>query len=198
MEGYVEVVRYADDFILCVRYKHEAQQLLRMLGERLEKFGLELSKEKTRLIEFGRYAKDNASRRGEKPGSFDFLGFTHFIDQTRGGAFKVGRTTEKKRLAAKVKELNQWLKSIRHTCAVREWWAILGAKMEGHYRYFGVSGNYRSLVQFNDIAMRLAFKWLNRRSQKKSLNWEQFSSYRARYKLPRPKIHHNLYTLRRA
>lgn len=195
-EGYVEIVRYADDFILCVRYKHEAQQLVRMLGERLEKFGLELSDEKTRLIEFGRYAKDSANSRGKKPGSFEFLGFTHFSDHTRGGAFKVGRTTEKKRLAAKAKELNRWLKSVRNTCAVREWWGILGAKMEGHYRYFGVSGNYRSVVKFNCIAIGLVFKWFNRRSQKKSLNWEQFSSYLARYKLPRPKIHHNLYTLR--
>jgi hypothetical protein len=194
-KGLVEIVRYADDFIICVQYKHEAERLIVELRERLRQFGLELSAEKTRLIEFGRYAQQNVHKRGGKPGSFRFLGFTHYCDRTRNGAFKVGRKTDGKKLRVKMKEMNEWLKAIRNRYKVREWWQVLQAKLKGHYRYYGVSGNYRAVHRYYWTTVRLVFKWLNRRSQKRSMSWASFGKYLERYCLPRPRIYHNFYTL---
>jgi len=96
VRGYVELMRYCDDFVIVAQYKGEAEKILGLLERRLNKFGLDLSKEKTRLIEFGRYARTNAQKKGQKPDTFDFLGFTHFCDETRKKSFKVGRKTERK------------------------------------------------------------------------------------------------------
>ncbi len=193
--GVVEIVRYADDFVICVQYKDEADTILKALKERLGKFALELAEDKTGIIEFGRYAKQNATAKGKKPGAFNFLGFTHFIDKSRSGRYKVGRKTNKKKMQAKLKEMTVWLKSIRNFRQPKEWWGILCAKLAGHFRYFGVSGNYRSINKFYNQIVRLVFKWLNRRSQKKSFNWETFKKYLERHKLPKPKIYHDFYTL---
>ena len=193
--GVVRMVRYADDFVICVQYKEEAQRILRQLRERFGKFGLELSEEKTRVIEFGRYAVENAKKRGERPSTFNFLGFTHYCGRTRRGYFTVGRTTDRKRLRKKLKEMNVWLRSVRNLVKVREWWPILCAKLRGHFQYYGVSGNYRGILRFYFHTVRFVFKWINRRSQKKSMNWDRFNAYLERYPLPRPKIYHNLYTL---
>ena len=103
------MVRYADDFVICVQYKDEAERILAALRERLAKFGLELAEEKPRRIEFGRYAARNAKAKGRKPESLDFLGFTHYIGKTRGGAFKVGMKTSRKKLNAKLKEMTRWI-----------------------------------------------------------------------------------------
>jgi len=194
-KGVVEMVRYADDFVICVQYKSEAEKLLEMLKERLMKFNLELAEDKTRIIEFGRYSKINAFSKGKRPATFDFLGFTHFVDKTRKGAFKLGRKTERKKMISKLKEMNHWLKSIRNTIPAKEWWRILKAKLRGHFHYYGVSGNYRSIHKYYYMVIKLVFKWLNRRSQKKSFNWKTFNEYLSRYELPKPKIHHDFYTL---
>ena len=192
---YVGIVRYADDFIICIQRKVSACELLQELKERLNKFGLELSAEKTQIIEFGRYARENAGKKGSKPGSFSFIGFTHFCDRSRRGNFKVGRTTNRKKFADKIKEMNTYLKAVRNTAKPADWWPVLASKLRGHYQYYGVSGNYRGIQSFYFKTIRYAFKWLNRRSQKKSFNWEQFRFYLKRYPLPLPEIRHNLYTL---
>jgi RNA-directed DNA polymerase len=193
--GIVEIVRYADDFIICVQFKDEAERILKALKERLKKFQLELSEEKTRIIEFGRYASTNAKARGRKPATFNFLGFTHFIDKTRKGKFKVGRKTERKKMASKLKEMNIWLKGIRNLLPAKEWWKTLRAKLSGHFQYYGVSGNFRSIKVFYHLTIKLVYKWLNRRSQKKSFNWNTFIEYLKRYELPKPRIYHDFYTL---
>lgn len=193
--GAVEIVRYADDFVICVQYKDEAEKILEALKERLGKFSLELAGDKTRIIEFGRYAKVNAVSKGIKPATFNFLGFTHFIDKTRKGNFKVGRKTDRKRMTAKLKEMNLWLKGIRNQFQARIWWKTLRGKLSGHFQYYGVSGNFRSISRFYYLTIRLVFKWLNRRSQKKSFNWETFTEYLKRHELPKPKIHHDFYSL---
>lgn len=194
-KGYVELIRYCDDFVICVEKKSEAEKILSWLKKRLYRFGLELSKEKTRIIEFGRNAEQNAKKKGKKPGTFDFLGFTHFNDRSRKGHFKVGRRTERKKFAAKLKELNSWLKRIRNLIKLKDWWPILCAKLRGHFQYFGVSGNFAGINRFFKQSIRLVFKWLNRRSQKKSFNWKTFNEYILKVGIPQPKIHHNLYTL---
>jgi len=192
--GMVAVVRYADDFVICVRYKDEAERILIELRKRLEKFGLELAVDKTKIIGFGRFAVENARNKGQRAGTFNFLGFTHFCDKTRTGKFKVGRTTDRKRFRAKMKEMKIWLKSVRNTAPVKDWWPILCAKLRGHFQYYGVSGNYRGIKRFYYLTVRLVLKWLNRRSQKKSFNWERYLNYLAKYPLPKPKVYHNLYT----
>ena len=194
-EGYVEEIRAADDFVILVQKKSEAEKLMKALEERLLKFGLALSKEKTRLIEFGRYASENSRRNGKKPETFDFLGFTHYCTKTRKGGFKVGRKTRRKKLAESLKKMNAWLKEVRCQKKSKEWWKTLCAKMRGHYEYYGVSGNSDSIQKYYYWVIALVFKWLNRRSQKKSLNWEQFKYYLKIFPLPKPKIRHNFYAI---
>ncbi len=193
--GIVMMVRYADDFVICVQYKDDAEQILVALRNRLEKFGLELAEDKTKIIGFGRYAVENASKKGQRAGTFNFLGFTHFCDKTRSGRFKVGRTTDRKRFSAKMKEMNNWLRSVRNVAPVKDWWPILCAKLRGHFQYYGVSGNYRGIKRFYYLTVRLVLKWLNRRSQKKSYNWESYREYLEKYPLPKPRIYHDFYTL---
>lgn len=193
--GYVEVIRYCDDFVILVQYKEEAANIRRLLEERMKKFSLELSAEKTRTIEFGRYADTNARKKGKKPGTFDFLGFTHFCDKTRSGRFKLGRKTSRKKYSQKIKEMNIWLKKIRNAVKLKDWWETLKAKLRGHYQYYGVSGNYRSICRYYFLTLKLVLKWINRRSQKRSMTLKQFLEYLGKFPLPRPKIKHNFYTL---
>jgi group II intron reverse transcriptase/maturase len=194
--GVVEMVRYADDFVICVQYKDEAESILKELKERLAKFSLELAEDKTRCIAFGRFAKQNAEAKGVKPATFNFLGFTHFIDKTRAGKYKLGRKTDRKKLTVKLKALNEWLKGVKNKIPMREIWKTLKAKLSGHFRFYGVSGNFGGISRYWMEAIRLAMKWLNRRSQKKSFNWRTFAQYMERYPLPKPKIHHNFYDLK--
>ena len=146
------------------------------------------------MIGFGRYAAENAKKQGQRVGTFDFLGFTHFCDRTRKGKFKVGRVTDRKRFRVKIKEMNQWLKMIRNALPAKQWWSILCAKLRGHLQYYGVSGNYCGINRFYLVTLRLVYKWLNRRSQKKSYNWKSFLDYITRFPLPRPRIFHILYS----
>jgi group II intron reverse transcriptase/maturase len=194
--GAVEMVRYADDFVICVQYKDDAEKILEKLEDRLGKFGLELAEDKTRRIEFGRFSKQNAQAKGTKPATFNFLGFTHYIDQTRTGKYKLGRKTDRNKLTAQRKALNEWLKSARNLMPLQELWKILRAKLTGHFRYYGVSGNFRSMARYRWEAVRLIMKWQNRRSQKKSFNWETFCRYMEKYPLPKPAIYHNFYDLK--
>lgn len=189
--GYLEEIRYADDFILCVQHKADGERALTALKERLAKFGLELSEEKTRLIEFGRHAR----RQEAKPATFDFLGFVHYCDKTRRGYFKVGRRTSRKKYRQKMKAMMLWLKAVRNVLSLPEIWRLLKTKLIGHYRYYGISGNYPRIARYYYETIGCAFKWLNRRSQKRSFSWEQFRRYLEHYPLPKPKLYHNLYTL---
>jgi hypothetical protein len=193
--GYCELVRYADDYVCLVQYKEDALKILRALENRFNKYGLTLHPDKTRVFSFGRFEKQNANSGNRKANTFTFLGFTHFCDKTQKGYFKVGRKTAMKKFRAKIKELNIWLKQIRNLLPTKEWWQTLKAKLRGHFEYYGVSGNYPSLKRYYTLALRLVHKWLNRRSQKKSMSWSKLYSYLTLYPLPLPKIKHNFYTL---
>lgn len=184
--GYIEAIRYADDFVICVKYRKEAENIISMLKERLGKFGLELAEEKTRLIQFGRFAKEKQS----KPPTFDFLGITHYCDKGRNGKFKVGRQTSRKKFNMKVKEMNTWLKKVRNLMPIKDIWTTLKQKLRGHYQYFGIGGNFRKLANYYYHVNRLVFKWMNRRSQRESFTWPEFVKYRSKYPLPLPKIYH--------
>lgn len=194
-KGYCELVRYADDYVCLVQYKDDALKILRALENRFNKYGLTLHPDKTRVFSFGRFEKQNSVSQNRKPNTFAFLGFTHFCDKTLKGHFKVGRKTAMKKFRAKIKELNVWLKQIRNLIPTIEWWQILKAKLRGHFEYYGVSGNYPTIARYYSLALKLVHKWLNRRSQKKSMSWSKLYSYLTLYPLPLPKIKHNFYTL---
>ena len=188
------MVRYTDDFVICVQYKDDAVRILNALKERLNKFKLELSENKTRVIEFGRFAKKNANAKELRPATFNFFGFTHFINRTRKGGFKLGRKTDGKKLRLKLKEMNLWLKTSRNLYPIEEIWKTLRAKLRGHCQYYGVSNNFKSIGSFDYLTKKLTFKWMNRRSQKRSFTWAIFITYLVRHPLPKPAIHHDFYT----
>jgi len=158
-------------------------------------FGLTISEEKSKIIEFGRCACMRTKQYGRKCETFDFLGFTHFCDKSRWGNFKLGRKTSRKKFRQKMADMNIWLKRIRNLAELEVWWELLGQKLIGHYRYYGMSGNFRMLKNFYHQVVRLAFKWINRRSQRKSYNWAQFLRFILFNPLPKPKIYHSLYNL---
>jgi len=194
VKGYSQLIRYADDFVIGCQYKEEAEQVLRELQGRLEQFGLRLSEEKTRIMEFGRFAAVNRKKRGEKkPESFDFLGFTHYCGRTRDGRFALKVKTSRIRMKRGLHTMQEWLKTIRNILPVREFWPLFKMKLAGHYQYYGVSGNFEEIQRFYQQTRRLAFKWLNRRSQKKSWNWEQFQKMELRFPLPQPKLYYAFY-----
>jgi len=195
MRGFCQLIRYADDFVVGFQKAREARAFERSLRERLGKFGLKVSEEKNRIIPFGRYPYLSAQKEGKRVATFDFLGFTHYCTKTRRGYFRLGRKTAKVKFRQRIKELNQWLKSARSIAKLQEWWEVLKMKLLGHYQYYGISGNMAEIKAYYKQAVRLAFKWINRRSQKKSCNWAQFHTVLKYNPLPMPKIYHLTYTL---
>ncbi|KHE91471.1 MAG: group II intron reverse transcriptase/maturase [Candidatus Scalindua rubra] len=195
VRGFCELVRYADDFVCAVQYEEDAQRIEKALKSRFARYGLEIHPDKSRAFSFGRFESENAKRQNRRANTFDFLGFTHYCDKSRKGGFKVGRKTSRKKFKAKCKDMSLWLKSVRNLVKTKEWWKVLRAKLQGHYQYYGVSGNMPSIAQFSTITVRLVRKWLNRRSQKKKMSWSKFNDYLMCYPLPKPNIKYNLYTL---
>lgn len=183
-------VRYADDFILGFKLERDAQKMLAALKERMAKYGLALNEDKTRLIEFGRFAADNRSRRGERrPETFDFLGFTHYCSRTRKGRFMVKRKTQGKRLRRKLNELREEAKRRMHQ-PVAEQHKWLCQVLRGHYAYFGLPCNFRSLRTFLWEVRRLWHRALRRRDRERRLTWARFVQLLEHFPLPKPRITH--------
>lgn len=195
MKGFAQLVRYADDFVVCFQAEKEAQEFGVELRKRLAKFNLKVSEKKARTIEFGRYAWERAQKGKKRVKTFDFLGFTHYCDKTRGGKFKLGRKTRGLSFRRKIKEINLWLKNIRNTVKLSQWWKLFQRKLTGHYNYYSISGNMNQIKKFYWECMSLAYKWINRRSQKRSYNYEQYNRFLQYNPLPKPKIYHLTYTL---
>ena len=186
--GYARLIRYADDFVVCFQYKAEAEKFRNALGERLDKFGLEVEPTKTRVLEFGRFAVEHAAKRGTKPETFDFLGLTHYCGRSRNGKrFRMKRVTARKRFAAKLRVFKEWLKKAR-IMKTKDLWEIAKAKLRGHYNYYGVTDNLRGIERFGHEVKMLLFKWLNRRGKRHCLNWERFDVMLKRFPLPIPRI----------
>jgi group II intron reverse transcriptase/maturase len=177
--GDVVIVRYADDFVVGFQHKADAERMLAELRERFAQFGLALHPDKTRLIEFGRYAAERREARGlGKPETFDFLGFTHICGKTRKGWFQVRRQTMRKRLRAKLKEVKTELdRRLHQPYQVVGLW--LGAVLRGHLQYYAVPLNYRSLASFRGAVMRHWKRWFSRRSQKGDVTWARLSAIAA-------------------
>ena len=193
--GDVIVVRYADDTVLGFQYQPEADRFLEDLRKRLAKFGLELHPDKTRRIEFGRFAQERREKRGEgKPETFDFLGFTHISGKNRNGTFIVRRRTIAKRLRGKLRELKQQLRRRRHEPVAHtgEW---LRSVVQGYFNYHAVPGNLDSLSTFRTRLTRLWHQQLVQRSQRRRLTWERMNRLAARW-LPNPRVLHPWPTMR--
>ena len=188
-KGNVVVVRYADDLVVGFQYRTDAERFLQAFRERLAKFGLELHADKTRLIEFGRFAARNRKQRGEgKPETFTFLGFTHFCGQLTTGAFIVWRITAKKRMVAKLKAIKVELQRRKHhrTTEVGAW---LRKVVLGFYQYHAVPGNSTQLRIFCRRVCRLWRSVLIRRSQRAKVRWGRLSPVLTRW-VPPPRILH--------
>ena len=187
--GDVIVVRYADDTVLGFQYQPEADRFLEDLRQRLAKFGLELHPDKTRRIEFGRYAQERREKRGEgKPETFDFLGFTHISGKYRSGTFIVRRRTNAKRLRSKLHEIKQHLRRRRHEpVALTGKW--LRSVVQGYFNYHAVPGNLNSLRTFRNRLTQLWHAQLLRRSHRRRLTWERMDRQADRW-LPTPRVLH--------
>jgi group II intron reverse transcriptase/maturase len=180
-KGDVLIVRFADDFVAGFQHRQEAEQFLEELRERLTRFGLKLHPDKTRLIQFGRFAKQNRQERGDgKPETFNFLGFTHYCGTDQKGKFTVIRKTMRQRMLKKLKAVNLELRRRRHQ-PVGEQGRYVQAVVGGHVRYFGVPLNSRAIRAFRTLVIRLWKKWLSRRSQRGYLTWERMQWHIARW-----------------
>ncbi len=194
LRGQCYLVRYCDDYVILMQYKEEAKNIMNQLQERFKEYELELHAQKTGVKSFGRYERENANKQGRKANTFNFLGFTHYCTISRKGKFKVGRRTSAKKFRKSCLAMNQWLRATRNTMKLEEWWPVLKTKIRGHYQYYGVSENIRSVDIFYQKTLEIVYKWLNRRSQRKSFSWVRFRSYLERYPLPKPCIVHSFYT----
>jgi hypothetical protein len=187
--GDVVLTRFADDYVAGFEHREDAERFLADLRERFAQFGLELHPEKTRLIEFGRYAAENRARRGHrKPETFDFLGFAHICAKTRNGRFKLKRITIKKKMRAKLRSVKTEIRKRWHH-SIPEQGRWLASVLAGHYRHYGVPDNIRALQAFREAIIRLWLKALRRRSQRSGMTWERIGRFAKRW-LPTASIQH--------
>ena len=187
--GDMVIVRFADDYVVGFQHRDDAERFHAELRDRLAKFSLELHAEKTRLIQFGRFAAQQRQQRGlGKPETFDFLGFTHICGKTREGRFALRRITISKRMRAKLRQVKEELVRRRYR-PIPEQGEWLGSVVQGHCRYYAVPGNHRAVDAFHEEAVKHWYRALRRRSQRTSLTWKRMSRLEARW-IPPAKIMH--------
>lgn len=185
VEGPVELFRYADDMVICCRFRRDAVKIQRALAGRLEKYSLQLNAEKTKFVSFDR----KGFCAGTKQGTFDFLGFTFYLGRSRNNNVVVKVKTSCTRVRSKLQQVKAWVKANRHKEKLKPLWLKFVTKLVGHIRYYGVSFNVRQVGNFLYRAVRIFFKWMNRRSQRRSLTWEQFTTFQQLYPLPPVKVY---------
>jgi RNA-directed DNA polymerase len=190
--------RFADDFLACFQHKADAESFRKRLGDRLEGFGLKLAEEKTHCIEFGRFAREDAQKRGGKPKDFTFLGFTHYCGKTKEGYFKVKRRTSRKKLGQGLREFTEWTRRVRHVLKKGQMLRQARMKVVGHLSYYAITDNLERCSYYVYRATRLLFKWLNRKSQRKAYTWKQFKQALAWANWPKPRVRKDLNPFRRA
>ncbi|NIV60336.1 MAG: group II intron reverse transcriptase/maturase, partial [Gemmatimonadetes bacterium] len=169
----------------------DAHRVLEVLPKRLAKYGLSLHPEKTRLVAFRRPPRGGG---GPRPGTFDFLGFTHYWGRSRRGLPAVLRKTARDRFTRSLRAVSQWCRRHRHL-PLAEQQRALGQKLRGHYAYYGITGNHPALSRFCRATERVWCKWLNRRSHKARMSWDRFWRLKDRYPLPPPRVVHSVYRL---
>jgi RNA-directed DNA polymerase len=191
--GSAHLVRYADDAVLLFAREDDARRVLDALPNRVGLYGLQLHPEKTRMVDFRPGRKTRGPRGpGARPHSFDFLGFTHFWLRSRNGNWVVRQKTAKDRLSRGVRAANEWCRRHRHL-PVKQQHSMLARKLRGHFSYYGITGNSSSLVRFHLEVTRIWRKWLDRRSQRRTMTWARFTRLLERYPLPAPRPVHSKY-----
>jgi group II intron reverse transcriptase/maturase len=189
LHGRASLVRYADDFVIVLSNEDDARRVMNVLPKRFGKYGLTLHPEKTRLVAFRRPSKTDDDDDDATPGSFDLLGFTHYWRKSRKGNWVVFRKTANDRFARALVRVGEWCRGHRHMPVVEQWRALV-AKLRGHYAYYGIAGNMRSLGRFwREVTCRWR-KWLDRRSQNSSMSIEKMKRLLGRYPLPYATIIH--------
>jgi group II intron reverse transcriptase/maturase len=179
-KGAVYLCRYADDFVCLFQYQQEADKFYEALPHRMGKFGLELSAEKTRILKFSKFRMEEKQR-------FDFLGFEFSWGKSFSGKPQIKRRTSRKKLTKSVKMFTEWCKKNR-CMRLRDMMTMLKSKLRGYYNYYGLIGNYAGLREFYDQAIWILYKWLNRRSQRKSYCIKEYFKLLKRYGIPRPRV----------
>ena len=188
-KGKVNLFRYADDAIICCQYDGDALRIRKALTKRLEKFKLELNEEKTKQVPFDK----RLIAQGIEQGTFDFLGFTFYWGKAKSGRIIPKLKTKAKTIRSKLNKVKEWIKKVKDKIPLKQIWKTFTAKLRGHVNYYGVSHNAEQVSTFLNGAKRIVFKWLNRRSQRKSFTWEQFAKYMKTHPLPTVKIVHKLF-----
>lgn len=187
--GKAAMYRYADDLVICCEYKSDAERILRALIGRLAKYGMKVNEKKTKLVAFSK----RLAATGKRQDTFDFLGFTFYLGKSRKGVVTARVKTSSKRMRSKLRKLKEWLKANRSKYTLDEIWKRVKLGLQGHFNYFGVTFNLKPMQVFARLASKLVFKWINRRSQRRSLDWSQFTRYTQANPLPTPRIIHPLF-----
>jgi group II intron reverse transcriptase/maturase len=200
LAGRAFLIRYADDFVIVFARKDDARRVMEALPRRLGKYGLTLHPEKTRLVRFkrpmGRPQKERTARvdgpRWDRPGTFDFLAFTHYWGRSWRGRWILMRRTADDRFRRAVRDVKLWLRRHRHW-PIADQHRMLSRKIRGHYGYFGITGNWRRLDAFLRAVSHLWRRWLNRRCHRAGMNWQRFENLSKRYPLPKAVVVHSVY-----
>ena len=188
-KGQVEMYRYCDDLIFCFELKEDMDRTYQALKGRIARFSLKMNEGKSKLINFSK-AK---AQRGEKQETFDFLGFTYFLGKSRKGFYIPKVKSNGRRIRKKLQAVKEWCRANRHKGKICELWERFCAKLRGHACYYAISGNVRGVADFFYQATKVFFKWMNRRSQKRSFDWEKFNRFISNYPLPRIRVIHRFY-----
>ena len=195
--GQAYYFRFADDFLACFQHRSDAETFQRRLEDRLEGFGLQVAKEKTQCIEFGRFARQNANKRGEKPKEFTFLGFTHYCGKTKNGYFKVKRRTSRKKLGQSLRKFTDWARTVYYVVKKGEMLRQARGRVIGHLNYYAVTDNLERCNYYVYRATQILFKWLNRKSQRKAYTWASFNQALIWVCWPKPRLRKDLNPCRR-
>jgi RNA-directed DNA polymerase len=190
LQGKSHLIRYADDAVMVFSNEADAKRVLNVLPKRFAKYGLALHPDKTRLIPFMRPPKNGKPPKNtddQDGNSFDLLGFTHYWGRSRRGNWVVQRKTAKSRFSRAVKRVDEWCRNNRHL-PVSDQWRLLCMKLKGHYNYYGICGNSKSISRFRHCVRRIWRKWLSRRSQRGWVNWEKMATLLKRFPLPLPQV----------
>ena len=185
LQGKATLIRYCDDFIIGFEREDDARRVVAVLDKRMGRFGLALHPDKTRLLPFRRPPK--SQQNGKGPATFDFLGFTFYWARTREGHWRMACKTRRASLRRAKTSIYDWCRRHRHW-SIKDQHAALHRRLRGHFNYFGVNGNYNSMMRLVESTRRAWYKWRRRRSQRTRLNWERFSDMLRWWPLPRPRI----------
>ncbi|MCR6546531.1 group II intron reverse transcriptase/maturase [Dehalobacterium formicoaceticum] len=200
-KGQAYMVRYADDSVFCFEYEEDARTFYTELIVRLRKFNLEVAEEKTKIVCLNERKgnkhndkDDGGPGRKHTNSSFDFLGFTHYLWVSDKGVKYIRRKTSKKKFRASLLRCKEWIRNNRHMPS-KDFMKKLRIKLQGYCRYYGITGNREAVSNYIDEVKRLVYKWLNRRSQRKSFNWDKFNLFLRKYPLPKPQTYVNIFEL---